>query len=98
MSSTSPTVDQLKRAVAIAEQIKSLEAEMAQILGQPVAPVAAKRGRPAKVPGAAAAAPAKKRKKLSPEGLAAIVAAQKARWAKQKKASAAPAVSDKGKK
>lgn len=87
MSSLTPTVDQLKRAIVIAEQIKKLEAELGQILGQPGAPVPAKRGRPSKASLEAAGAPVKKRKKLSPEGLAAIVAAQKARWAKAKKAS-----------
>ena len=88
MSSLTPSVVQLKRAVAIAEQIKNLEAEMAQILGQaaPAQIVKRGRGRPSKAV-EETAAPMKKRKKLSPEGLAAIVAAQKARWAKQKKAA-----------
>ena len=107
MSSHTPTVEQLKRAVAIAEQIKSLEAEVASILGgQMVAPLQVKRGpgAPRKVildapvsEAAPAPAKARKRKKLSPEGLAAIVAAQKARWARHKKALIA-AGGDKGKK
>lgn len=78
-----PTINTLKRAVALAEQIENLQAELASILGsgkavshavtESIAP--AKRGR-------------KKRAKVSAEGLANIRAAQQARWAKVKGKSA----------
>ena len=131
--STIPSVAQLHRAIKIAEQIQSLESELAAILGNASAPVtksvAPTASAPAKrkytrkaaavVSDASAAtdaavlsvlgkgktkrkytkkaatstespAPAKKRKKgkMSAEGLAAVVAAQKARWAKVKKEKA----------
>lgn len=76
-----PSVTQLKRALVISEQIQKLEAELASILGNAGA---------AKTTTAAAnKAPARKKRKkskISPEGLANIIAAQKKRWAKQKKA------------
>jgi len=76
-----PTLDQLRRGMQIAEQIAALEKQLAAVLGgQPVA--------------SSAAAPKKiKRRKISPEGLARIIAAQKKRWGKARagrKASAAP--------
>lgn len=86
---SSPSLDQLKRAIAVKEQIAKLEEELASILGGSAAP-AAKRGRPGRKPGsgaAAAGAPAPKKAKrvMSAEGRARIIAAQKARWAKIKK-------------
>jgi hypothetical protein len=83
MSNTStPSVNQLKRAIAISEQIEKLQADLAELLGSTPVPAA-------KV---AAAAPARKgrrkRAKFSAEGLARIRAAQKARWAKIKGTSA----------
>jgi hypothetical protein len=62
----------------IAQQIAALEKELAAILGnKSVAAVSAAKP--------AVAAPAKrKRRKLSPEAIARIVAAQKKRWAKVK--------------
>ncbi len=95
MSNTSnPTAVQLRRAANVAEKIEELQAELAAILGGS-AP-AKKLGRPAKVASAAAVAaapaeakPRKKRRKMSAEGLANIIAAQKARWAKVKKATPA---------
>ena len=82
----SPSIDQLRQAVKIADQIQRLEAQLAAILGGGSAPEAKRRGgRPRKQP---AAAPAKgkrrKRGKLSAAGRANIIAAQKARWAKIK--------------
>ena len=94
MSSFIPSVIQLQRAVKIAEQIQVLQAELASVLGSTGAP-AAKRAYTKKAAAAAApvesatASPAKKKRKkgkMSPEGRAAIVAAQKARWAKIRKA------------
>lgn len=78
MSTSTPSLDQLKRATAIAEQIQQLESQLKSILGgASSAPAVA--GKLAKVK------PAKKGKRtLSPEARARIVAAQKARWAKIK--------------
>lgn len=77
-----PTVAQLTRALKLATDIETLEAELASIMGGSAsdAPVAnpAKRGRP---PG-----PAKKKKSgMSEEGRKRIAEAQKKRWAEKKK-------------
>lgn len=73
-TTTTPSINQLKRAVTIAEQIQNLEAQLTSILenSSPTsspnnAAAPAKRGR-------------KRRGKLSPEGLARIKAAQQERW------------------
>jgi hypothetical protein len=76
--STTPSIDQLKRAIAISEQIQNLEAELASILGS-----SSKTSAPAKV-AAVAAKPGRRKRGLSAEGRARIAAAQKARWAKAK--------------
>jgi hypothetical protein len=68
-----PTVEQLKRALEIAQQIENLEAEMAQIVGTRDAAAGSRRGG---------------RRNLSPEARARIVAAQKARWSKVRKTDA----------
>ncbi len=70
-----PTLEQLRRAIEISEQISKLEAELASVLGH------TRRKTPT------AGAPGRKRKKvkISPEGLANIIAAQKRRWAKVKR-------------
>lgn len=81
-----PTLDQWKRGLAIAEQIAALEQELAAILG----------GRSVPASAAAKAAPTsgkRKKGKMSAEGRARIVAAQKARWAKIRSGSKAPAAS-----
>ncbi len=93
-----PTIQTLKRAVALAEQIENLQAELAGILGSSKAGSSSVTVSPAK------AKPGRKKKgKLSAEGLANIRAAQQARWAKVKGKSAsstlaAPAGEKKGKK
>jgi hypothetical protein len=74
---TSLTSAQFKQAADIKDQIEALNQKLADLLGASLAPVKA-------VPAAAAAPvgrPAKK-SKFSPEGIAKIKAAQKARWAK----------------
>jgi len=78
-SISSLSVQQLRKAAKLKEKIQSLEKELGKILGASTAPVAQ-------------AVPAKKRK-LSAAGRAAIRAAVKARWAKQKglKSPAKPA-------
>lgn len=77
-----PTVQQLKRALAIQSQIESLHEELASLLGAGFtsSPAKKKRGRPPGT-GRADAAP-KKRRKLSPEALEKIRAGQQKRWAK----------------
>ena len=82
MSHSTPTLAQLQRGLHISQQIAALEAELAAVFGGSPAPKAAK--------AAAAKAPDGRRKgKMSAAGRARIVAAQKARWAKIKKAKAA---------
>ncbi|MEZ5328163.1 MAG: hypothetical protein R3F19_24225 [Verrucomicrobiales bacterium] len=95
---TNITSEQLRAAATIKDQIAALEADLAAILGgaaaaPPAAPAGSvtgkKRGRK---PGSKnksttdSGAPAKKsaKRKMSPEGRARIIAAQKARWAKAK--------------
>jgi hypothetical protein len=78
-----PSVQQLQRAIKISAQIEKLQEELSAILGQP-GPSPAYRV-PASVLASttAAAKPVKRKKsKMSPEGRAAIIAAQKARWAR----------------
>lgn len=77
-----PTINTLKRAIAIAEQIESLQAELAGILGS---------DKSASGPIAAAKPGRKKKGKLSAKGLANIRAAQQARWAKVKGKETKPA-------
>jgi hypothetical protein len=80
MSTTTPSVAALRRAIEITEQIGKLESELKAILdGKGSSAPAASRSVAA---AASVAAPAKKRRKMSPEARARIVAAQKARWAK----------------
>jgi hypothetical protein len=80
MSTNTPSVAALRRAIELTEQIEKLEAELQGVLAgkQAAAAVAA--------PKAAASAPVsatgKKKRTMSPEARARIVAAQKARWAK----------------
>jgi hypothetical protein len=107
-----PTITQLQQAIAIAEKIEKLQAELAGLFGgsssaapstSPVVKSTGKRGgkrtaqqaRWAKIKGpsatpAAAAAPVatarKKKRKLSPEGRARIIAALKARHAAKRNA------------
>lgn len=96
-----PTTEQLRRALQVAEQIESLQSQLDALLGGGSG-TGAKRGRrpgrPAKTQTSdtsgveAESAPAKKkrgRKKgarvMSPEARERIAAAQRKRWAKQKK-------------
>jgi hypothetical protein len=90
MSQHIPTLEQLKRAAQIAEQIAKLEAELQAVLGG-----AKTRGRkPGKATKSAKATegskPEKKSRKkrarnMTPEARARIAEAQKARWAKFRK-------------
>lgn len=78
MSTHNSTIVSLQRAIAIAEQIQKLEAELVSILGGSVRPSASKSAPATSKPGK------KKKRILSPEARARIAAAQKARWAKVK--------------
>jgi hypothetical protein len=90
MSQHIPTLEQLKRAAQIAEQIAKLEAELQAVLGG-----AKTRGRkPGKATKSSKATegskPEKKSRKkrarnMTPEARARIAEAQKARWAKFRK-------------
>jgi hypothetical protein len=74
------TLPQLRRAIALRERIEALEHELASILGDATAPIAAKTRRGKRV--------------MSQEARNRIARAQRARWAKQKAKptdSAAPA-------
>ncbi|MDB6154708.1 MAG: hypothetical protein JWL90_3161 [Chthoniobacteraceae bacterium] len=90
-STQSPSVQQLQRAVQIAEQIEALEQELNSLLSQSApasAPAPAKTSQSngsAKQAPAAKSKPAGKGKRtMSPETREKIAAAQRARWAKQK--------------
>jgi hypothetical protein len=83
-----PSLENLKRAIEVAEQIEKLQAELAAMFGGEAAKAVVsttgrRRGRPAK-----ADKPTKEKKpkrQMSEEARARIVAAQKKRWAKIKK-------------
>jgi hypothetical protein len=73
-----PTTAQLKKAVIISEKLDALESELAAILGG-----SSKSAKSVKEP---KAPKAKKTKRvMSPEAREKIAAAQRKRWAKQKK-------------
>jgi hypothetical protein len=92
-----PTIDNLKKAIVVAQQIEKhqsqlakLQAELQSLLQKGSAPVTA-----AKVAIPSVVKPAKRKGGLSAAGRAAIVAAQKARWAKVKKGKAGKAAAKK---
>jgi hypothetical protein len=77
MNLTSITVEQLKRAVQIKEQIENLQSQLSVLVGKPqIGKSQSTATQPAK--------PGGKRKGMSPAGRARIAAAQRARWAKVK--------------
>jgi hypothetical protein len=80
MSSSTLTIDQLKRAVAVAEQIQQLESELARLLGSSGG-TPAKAAPAAKPPGKTGG---RRKRTMSPEARERIAAAQRARWAKVK--------------
>ena len=89
---STPSIDRLKRAVEVAEQIEKLQSELASILGDKQAAAPAPVAKAAKV---AVSKPAGKGKRtMSPEARERIAAAQRARWAKSRGAAVAkPAAS-----
>ena len=76
MPSNTPSIDQLKRALAVSEQIEKLQGELAAILGgsQPSTPSQPAASKPAKAG----------RRTMSVEAREKIAAAARARWAKVK--------------
>jgi len=93
------SVQQLRQALSLREQIERLEQDLAAILGGPVAAKAKVVGRPStKAEKPATTAPRRRRGYISAAGRARIAAAQRARWAKAKagKATPAPAKRKKG--
>lgn len=90
-STQSPSVQQLQRAVQIAEQIEALEQELNSLLSQSApasAPAPAKasqsNGSAKQAPAAKSKSAGKGKRTMSPETREKIAAAQRARWAKQK--------------
>ena len=79
------SIEQLKQAIAIKENLATLEQKLAKLTAGKAIPTLQ--------------APAKNaRKGISKAGRARIAAAQKARWAKVKSSAAAPAAKPAGKK
>ncbi|MEO6754598.1 MAG: hypothetical protein ABIP85_22710 [Chthoniobacteraceae bacterium] len=79
-----PTIDQLKRGVAITEQIAALERELMGIFGNhAAAPAPVAKSAPAQADG--------RKGKRSAETIARMKAAQKKRWAKVNGGEKAPA-------
>src|SRR5688572_21488085 len=76
MGLTDLTTDQLRRAVALKEQIESLEQQLGSLLNGHGGP--GRRGGP------------RGRRTMSPAARARIAAAQRARWARQKAGSKGP--------
>jgi hypothetical protein len=94
MSNTSPSLDQLKRAIEIAEQIQSLEVELQSVLGGNLSVGSAPTPPPftsaltAKTPKAGT----KGKRVVSPATRAKMAAAQQARHAKKKNGASALAI------
>ena len=74
---SSLSVAELKRAIAIKEQIESLEKQLTSVLG-------------GKASTPSVGSTPKKKRTMSAAARARIAAAQRARWAKQKQSKAAP--------
>lgn len=86
---STPSIDRLKKAVEIAEQIEKLQSDLASVLGgQPAsASAAAPTAKAVKV--ASQPVKGKGKRTMSPEARERIAAAQRARWAKSRGAAAA---------
>ena len=92
---STPSIDRLKRAVEVAEQIEKLQSELASILGDKQAAAPAPVAKAPKAAKVVVSKPAGKGKRtMSPEARERIAAAQRARWAKSRGAVVAkPAAS-----
>lgn len=92
MSTFTPLLAQLRHAVALAEQIESLQAELASVMSDSFAGVPAAaalvsmNGGPKAFRHASSRASTPKVNRVSPEGRAKIAEAQKRRWAKWRQA------------
>lgn len=88
MSTFTPLLAQLKHAVELAEQIESLQAELASVMRNYCAsiPSAAGGGSKATFRSTAPRMSGTKANRVSPEGRAKIAEAQKRRWAKWRQA------------
>jgi hypothetical protein len=75
-----PSLEQLKRGVQIAEKIAALQSEMGAIFQDQMVSPKRKKASPQ----------SPKKRRMSPEGLARIIAAQKKRRAREKSAKAQP--------
>jgi hypothetical protein len=95
-TTTSLNIDQLKRAVALYEQIEKLQAELAALFGEKPAgkrgsKAGGRKAKNAEAEVSGTEAPTKKTRKkrakreISPEARERIAAAQRKRWAKAKK-------------
>lgn len=87
MQSTPSTLDQLRRATKLAEEIERLQSELTSLLSQDAQPQSVSNSRPAASAdgaGAAKQAGGKRgaKRTVSPEGRARMAAGQQARWAK----------------
>ena len=74
-------VDQLKRAIQLAEQFEALQAELNQLVGGLAL------GEAEAAPAAPPSETPRKRRKMSTAARERIAAAQRARWAKQRSAA-----------
>jgi hypothetical protein len=75
---TDITTSDLRRAIALREKIERLQSELASILG------GTRRGPRGKKPAVVKKPRKRRRRKLSPEARARIVAAVKARWERER--------------
>ena len=83
MANTSqPLVKRLKHALVIAEKIQALESELASVLGQSA-------GTSSAAEAVLSTRKVRRKRNLSPEAREKIAAAQRARWARVKKAKKA---------
>lgn len=88
-----PSINDLKRAIAIQEKLDALNGELSALLGDwsSSGTGGKKRGRTSLAASSLAKPVRKKRRKLSPEALEKIREGQRRRWAKVKKAQKAEA-------
>ena len=92
-TSNTPSIASLQRAIVIAEQIERLQAQLAALVG---GNSAGGNATAARAPRAASATPRKRRKRtMSADARERIASAQRARWAKVKGVSKAPAAAAK---
>lgn len=84
---TVPSVEQLKRALELAEKIASLQSELDSLWGKAPVKAGKKRAAASAEKEEAPAGKAKRAYNMSPEARERIAAAQRRRWAKAKRAA-----------